>query len=174
MLAVSVGIVLAVPAPAQAATIWQLDDGFELTPETFWSFEGVGADFGELELSEGMARSGSNNAHLGMLGSGWSAVRQSVRLTPVQIRPSDCIARIFVRPVTSTVTVNLEIIEPSSWGYIALKTVTLSGSTYQAVTTDVWHAVHANVVVRLSVIGGAGLFTLRAARVDDLTLQCAN
>jgi hypothetical protein len=49
-----------------------------------------------------------------------------------------------------------------------------SGSTYQAVTTDVRHAVHANVVVRLSVVGGAGLFTLRAARVDDLTLQCAN
>jgi len=92
-----------------------------------------------------------------------------VHITPVQFHQTTCAARIYVLPL-GVAKVNFEIIQPSSWRYISLKTVTLSGSSYQAVITNSWNAVDIDVFVRVSLIYNGGF---SAARVDDLLVQCS-
>jgi hypothetical protein len=71
--------------------------------------------------------------------------------------------RIYVLPL-GTARINFEIIKPSTWTYISLKTVTLTGSSYQAVTTDSWDALDANVFVRVSLIYNGSFSAVRIGR----------
>lgn len=149
------------------ASLWQVQDTFD--PTTTWSFERVGTGGGGFDINAGTARSQYNNAWVSIQSDGWSSVRRNVHLRPVPFHsPVNCAAQIYVQPL-GTAKVNFEVIKPSTWTYIALKTVTLTGGSYQAVTTNTWNAVDVDVVVRVSLLYTGGF---SAARVDDLTVQC--
>lgn len=65
--------------------------------------------------------------------------------------------------------VNFEIINPSTWNYLSLKTVTLTGSGYTLATVPSWRGGPNTVYVRVSLLGGGAFSSIR---VDDLVLQC--
>src|SRR5262245_18859776 len=167
-LAVSCALVIGSAGPANAS-LWQVSDGFEGNPAATWTFFKVGTGGGGFDINAGTARTPYNNAWLSVQSSGWSSVGRNVHLTPVPFHQASCAARINVLPL-GTATVNFEIIKPSTWTYISLKTVTLSGGTYQAVTTSAWNAVDADVFLRVSLIYTNGF---SAVRLDDMVVQCA-
>jgi len=167
-LAIAGALVIGLQGPAQAG-VWQITDGFEGNPAAVWSFARVGTGGGGFDINAGTARTPYNDAWLTIQSNGWSSVGRSVHITPVQFHQTTCAARIYVLPL-GVAKVNFEIIQPSSWRYISLKTVTLSGSSYQAVITNSWNAVDIDVFVRVSLIYNGGF---SAARVDDLLVQCS-
>lgn len=164
---ISCGLVLMLAGPAQAS-VWQFSDGFEGNPSAVWTLYRVGTGGGGYDYNAGTARTPYHNAWLSMQGSGWSSVGRTVHLTPATVHQTSCTARIYALPL-GTAKLNLEIIKPSTWTYISLKTVTLTGSSYQAVTTDSWNALDVDVFVRVSLIY-TGSFS--AVRLDDLAVQC--
>src|SRR5215211_4684809 len=130
VLAISCALIIGLAGPAQAS-VWQLSDGFEGNPAAVWTLYRVGTGGGGFDINAGTARTPYNNAWLSMQSSGWSSVGRSVHLTPATVHQTTCAARIYVLPL-GTAKINFEVIKPSTWTYISLKTVTLSGSTYQA------------------------------------------
>ena len=167
-LAITCALVLGLAGPAQAS-VWQFSDGFEGNPSATWILYRVGTGGGGYDINAGTARTPYNNAWLSMQGSGWSSVGRTVHLTPATVHPATCAARIYALPL-GTARLNFEVIKPSTWTYISLKTVTLTGSTYQAVTTNSWNALDIDVFVRVSLIY-TGSFS--AVRLDDLIVQCS-
>jgi len=161
-------VVSGMSAPAAyAGTVWQLDDSFESNPAGTWTFYHEGLGSGGFDINAGQARSWSNNAWL-TAQSGWSSVGRTVSLTPFQPgRTLNCATQIYIKPF-GTATVSLEVIDPSTWTYVALKTVTLSGDSYKAVTTAPFIPPHKDVFVRISLTGDG----YRAVRIDDLIVQC--
>jgi hypothetical protein len=171
VLVTSAGLVAAIAAPAHA-DLWQLSEGFEGDPATTWQVRSYGASAGGFEINAGTARSGSNNAWL-TAETEFSSVARSVYLRPAQLHRPTCGASIYLRPFPGAdggdVRVNVEVIDPSNWNYIALKTVTLTGSGYTQVSTPSWKPGPITVFVRVSLLGVGGYSGLR---VDDLNVQC--
>lgn len=161
----STAVVVATAGTAHAS-LWQVQDSFD--PTSTWTFDRTAGD-GGFDSNPGTARSPNNSAWMTIQSNGWSGVRRNVHLRPVPFHsPVNCAAQIYVQPL-GTAKLNFEVIKPSTWTYIALKTVTLSGGSYQAVTTNSWRALDADVVVRVSLLYTGGF---SAIRVDDLTVQC--
>lgn len=167
-LVISCALALGLAGPAQAS-LWQLSDGFEGNPAATWTLFKVGTGGGGFDINAGTARTPYNNAWLTIQSSGWSSVGRNVHLTPVTVHQASCAARIYVLPL-GTAKINFEVIKPSTWTYLSLKTVTLSGSTYQSVTTNSWNAFDVDVFVRVSLIYTGGF---SAVRLDDLVVQCS-
>jgi hypothetical protein len=158
-------------APAQSVrpqSIWQNQDGFESSPSSTWNFDGDGTGNGGFDIGAGTARSGSNDAWMTDQG-GWVSVGRPVHLTPAQFHTAQCAAQIYVQPFGNTL-VALDVIEPSSWTYIASQQATLNGGSYTAVTVGPWSPGAVDVYIRLVLAGNTGGFA--AVRVDDLTVQC--
>ncbi len=166
VLAVTAGLTAAVAAPAQANWI-VANDGFEgPNGGGFWTFQRSGTGSGFIEFNSAFARDGVNNGAL-TVQSGWSAVGRPVTLTNgVSIR---CRAWIYVQ--TPGATLNIEIIDPNTFNYIALKTVTLgsTGSGYTLVDVGPWLADIKRVQFRVALLANGGS---RWARVDSMGAQC--
>jgi hypothetical protein len=156
-----------VSAPAYAS-IWGFQDGFENNPTGTWHLEHYGNSNAGFDLNAGTARSGANDAWLTSQTS-FASVGRTVHLTPAQFHASTCAGQIFVQSL-GTAKVNFEIINPTSWTYIALETVTLSGGGYTAVEVGPWTPGPVDVYVRLSLLGNGGF---SAVRVDDMQVQCS-
>lgn len=165
-LLVSAGLIAVTSGVAHAGT-WQMNDGFEYNPAGTWTLYHSGVGGGGFDLNAGTARTGYNNAWLSVQ-TGWSSVGRSVYLTPAQLHQSSCGAGIYIAALSGA-RLNFEVINPSTWTYVALKTVTLSGGGYTLVTVGPWVPGPTTVFIRVSLLG-SGAFN--AVRVDDLIVQC--
>ena len=155
---------------ARARAAWQLFDSFETNPAATWFFEHPGSGGGVFETAGQYSRTGTNDAYI-YVSSSFSSVGRTVILAPFfPGRTLYSIASIYLRPYGTNVTVNFEVIDPSNWTYISLKTVTLSNSyTYQLVTTDMFIPYRQDVYVRVSVLAGTAGSV--GVDVDDLMVQ---
>lgn len=165
-LLVSAGLVAMTSGVAHAG-IWQLNDGFEYNPAATWTLYHSAIGGGGFDLNAGTARTGYNDAWLSVQ-TGFSSVGRSVYLTPAQLHQSSCGAAIYISALSGS-QLNFEVINPSTWTYIALKTVTLSGGGYTLVTVGPWVPGPLTVFIRVSLLGNGGF---SAVRVDDLLVQC--
>jgi len=155
------------------ANIWQFQDGFEghapgQFPYTWWT---VGSAGGGLQVPRLPAKSGPLTCYMYAYAGGWVSVRETVNLTPYfPGRILNTIAGVFARPISGlNAKVTVEVIDPSNWNYIALKTVVLKNSaTWQPVATDFFVPNRQDIIVRVSVGSDAGLVQVD---LDDVTVQ---
>ncbi|HBL59149.1 MAG TPA: hypothetical protein DDZ80_11710 [Cyanobacteria bacterium UBA8803] len=151
------------------ADYWQLQDGFEYNPSSTWTLYHSGNGSGGFDIKAGRSRSGYNNAWLTVL-TGWSSVGRTVVFSPYfSGRTLNCNAQIYIQPLIGSSKLNFEVIDPSTWRYVALKTVTVTGGSYQAVLVGPFIPARKDLFVRVSLLGNG---TASAARVDDLTVGC--
>ena len=172
VVAMTVGTI-AGTAGAAYADYWALSDGFELSPASTWRLETYGVSSGGFELGQGTARSGRNNAWLRATTS-FSAYGRNVRITPARYGP-DCSASAFIQ-TPGGASVNFEVIEPSTWTYIRLTSVTpaSTGSGWTLVSSGVWHPGREggeNVVIRVALLGDG--YSNDWIRIDDLQVSCS-
>jgi hypothetical protein len=158
-------LVAATAGPASASVI-AMSDSFE-GPDAFvnWHFTHTGTGVGG--FSSLQTRTGTRDAFLAMQSEGFSSVGRTVHLT----HPQHCVAAIWVNPASSYQLVNFEIIEPTSFTYVALKSMTLSPSAPYTQFGVEWFNGPADVLVRVSLIGN-GPGTTVSAWVDDLGINC--
>ncbi len=155
------------------ANFWTFQDGFDVIvpgqlPYTWWA---VGRSGGGLRVPTPPARSGTNTCYMFADTGGWVSIRRTVNLTPFfSWRTLNTVAAIYARPVSGTnARVSVEVIDPSTWNYIALKTVTLKNNfNWQLVVTDVFIPNRKDIIVRLSVGSDAGVVQVD---LDDITVQ---
>ncbi len=167
IVAVTAAIVVGAAGTAHA-NLWQLTDTFDSDPGSRWSTETYGSG------SAGIVTSGGNT--FGYLvkndAEGFSSIGRTVHLTPAQFHPAQCAAAISLRASVdgSTSTVNVEVINPTSWTYIALQQVRVTGSNFQNFNVGPWTPGPVDVYFRVSLLN-AGSY--RYLGVDDLVVQCA-
>jgi hypothetical protein len=168
--AVGIGTV-AGPAHATTRVVWWTNtvDDFESNPASVWNFDGAGTDVGFFSTGAAYAHSGTGSAWLFQFDPGFSSVGRPVYINTALVYPSGCLATFYLRSETSTV-VNVEIIEPHTWTYIALNQVTTS-PTWTPYTVGPWGVHQLDVFVRVSALqsapGGVNIVS-----VDDLTVAC--
>jgi hypothetical protein len=153
-----------------SASLWQLSDSFEGDPSATWAIDGVGGGGGVFEIGVGTAKTGSNNAFL-RADTDWYGVGRTVHVTPKEVHAdANCSAGFQITPVGAAVTLlNIEVIDPDTWDYLALQTVRISSNGWRLVTSPGWTGGPVNVFVRVSMLAGRGFAPIR---VDDLTVQC--
>jgi hypothetical protein len=154
--------------PAHASGVWQNQDGFESSPASTWNFDGEGNGSGDFDIDAGTARTGGNDAWL-TAQTGWKSVGRTIHLTPAQFHAAQCAATIYVQPSGANL-VGFEVINPTSWTYIASEQANLNGGSYTAVDVGPWTPGPIDVYIRLVLVANNGGFA--AARVDDLTVRC--
>lgn len=159
-------ILTGIGATTARASIWQLQDDFELNAPSTWRFEHAGVGGGYLDTTGNYSKSGIADAYI-YSSSGFSSVGRIVSFTPfLPGRTLTAAAAIYIRPWGGNVTLNFEVIDPATWTYISLKTVTLPTTyTYQKVVTNAFIPYKKEVYVRVSVLNNG------AADIDDLTVQ---
>ncbi len=162
------GLVVSTPGTAQA-NLWQWSNSFEGSAAIHgWRAEQYGSSNAGVDAAVGAARTGSQ--------SGWiwaqtqfASLGQKIRLSPAQLHSVRCGAAMYIKAPAGTAKVNLEVINPNNWTYIALKSVTLSSSSYTAVVTPTWIPGPIDVYLRVSLVGQGGFSIIR---VDDAYIQC--
>lgn len=157
-------------AAGARANLWQLQDDFEVNAPSTWHFEHAGVGGGFFDFSGFYARSPRSDAYI-YVSTGFSSVGRIVSFTPFfPGRTLNSVAQIYVRPWGNNVKINFEVIDPATWTYVSLKTVTLANnSSYQAITTDPFIPRKKELYIRVSVLAGTGVQI--GAEVDDLTVQ---
>jgi hypothetical protein len=146
-----------------------LADGFENNPNSRWGFasSGTGIAFGFL-TDRGRQRSGRVNAVLHAT-TGFVAVGRQVQIDPPGA-VSNCFGFIWVDPAAGTVTVNLEVIDPVTFQYISLNTVTFSndpGYTQLGFNGFRWRA--EPVLFRVALLGNG---SPSSVYLDDMLVRC--
>lgn len=164
VLGVTLAMVAAAATPAQAH--WLVaTDGFEGTGSN-WIFQKSGTGSGFVERNSAYAREHLNNGAL-LATTGWSATGRAVFLTDgISIR---CNAWIYVQ--TAGAKLNIEVIDPSTWNYVALNTVTVpsTGSGYTLVSVGPWLADIKYVHFRVALLANGGSSWVR---LDSMGAQC--
>jgi hypothetical protein len=166
VVAASAGVLAITVGPAQAS-LWQLQDGFDYQPAATWTVEHYGTSGGGFDINTGTAHTAPNNAYL-WAQTQFASVGRSVTLRNNSTR-SSCAAGIYLQGFDGA-KVNVEVIDPSSWTYVALNSVTITGGSYRQYTVGPWTGGPNTVYVRVSLLG-TGAYNL--VRVDDLTVQCS-
>jgi hypothetical protein len=168
---------LALPASASGATnVFTTTNTFEGVNSPPVSFERAGSGSGAMVLNDpANAETFGGYAVISTTPGNWSSVRTDILLLP----GAPCSLSIYINPFGAPVTLNVEVIDPDTWTYTALKTVTLSGTTYQQVSMSFRPAaaVREDQVFRVSVtdpIRPAPQHTpaIALAHVDSLHSQC--
>ncbi len=159
-------VVVAFTGSAAYASLWQLTDGFDYQPANTWTVEAYGSSGGGFDLNAGTARTAPNNAYL-WAQSQFSAVGRSVTLRNNSTR-NGCAAAVYLTGLSGA-KVNVEVINPSTWTYISLRQVTLTGGGYTQYAVPSWTGGPNTVYVRIALVG-SGAYQL--VRVDDLVVQC--
>ncbi|MBO3752646.1 hypothetical protein J5X84_41905 [Streptosporangiaceae bacterium NEAU-GS5] len=174
---VAAAVVLAPAGPASAG-IWQLTDGFEpaSNPASRWTPTVVGTCWGPYYTSSTRpARSGTGFAHWRVLyRPDWCSIGRTIQLTPVISRPGiSCSAGIWAKLRGGDPQLNVEVIDPDTWTYLALKSVPYPGSTDSwTLHTVTWTAQRPNVVLRFT-LGAMGPGPYPAEiELDDAIVQC--
>jgi hypothetical protein len=147
-------------------------DTFEPNPVLGWKFShNASYGAGGFDYNQGTAFSAPNNAWLAVT-NGWSAIRV---YTPL---PADgettmndlCTASIYIKPaVNDSVTLNLEVIDPWTWTYVALKQVTLLPGGYKQVSFS-WRTTLDDVFVRFALLSNNGYY--KKVRLDNYYVHC--
>jgi hypothetical protein len=175
-LAVSLTLVAVWAQPAVAAPWIQVivSDSFE-TPANWTGYHGPQ---GEAYVSNNppAARSGQWAGFLAQSGTlDWASLER-VFMSPAG---KSCSASIWVRATSTTyghIKFNVEVIEPASFTYVALKQVEFNNNNvpfgYAQYTTPGWRSTSARALLfRVSLFGAAGPFA-DAAFLDDLSVVC--
>ncbi|MBM7075142.1 hypothetical protein [Micromonospora humida] len=166
VMATTVALTVAV-SPAQA-DLWQHTDGFESSPAAVWEFHRSGAGSGAFELGAGKAHSGANNAILTTSAGGWSGVGKLLTVRPRTAgHNTTCGGGFFVQAVSGPAVLNVEVIDPASWTYLALRTVRITDTVWRRHDVASYANGPSQVFVRVSLLGGSG-----PVRVDDMAFQC--
>jgi len=127
---------------------------------------------GQFNYSSARARNGAYSVQLNAPSSGsWAAVG---RLVSVHNAATSCLTNIFVKSGSGPLSGALEVIDPATWTYFALKQFTITNAQAGAwvpMTTDAWKISPGRppVYVRLAIGYGDGAET---AYVDDMTTEC--
>lgn len=168
----SLAFVLAAGAPAHAANA-TLSDDFEAADANYvWTTE-----HGECCLVPGNNPDAHSGSHAGFLpfarlGS-WTSLGRSVHLPAVLEPRTRCKAWIWIDPLWP-ITVNVEVINPTDWTYIALSTVTLAANSgWQQISTRVWMPYTSDVYFRVSNISDDVQAYGGEAWIDDFSVLCA-
>ncbi len=162
------GLVSTMAAPSNASGYWAVQDNFETNASSVWNFSSSGNGFGDFGGYDGTAHSGTVYATIYRFTAGWSAVGRTVHLTPMQLHTATCQAQIYLQDWAGT-QVNFEVINPSTWTYVALKPITIANSNWNAYQVGPWTGGPTDVYVRVAV-GSTGGFA--RVKVDDLTVAC--
>jgi hypothetical protein len=163
---------------SSATTIFSTTNTFEGINSPPVSFERVGSGSGAMVLNDpANAETFRGYAVITTTPGNWSAVRADILLLP----GAPCSLSVYVNPFGASATVNVEVIDPDTWTYTALKTVTLSGTIYQKVSLSFRPSASAreDQVFRVSVtdpIRPAPQHTpaLALAHVDSLHSECVS
>jgi hypothetical protein len=166
------------PSPAYAARLTQLKDGFE-PPNDDWSFGGDGAS-GGLFNNSSLARSGSWGSYIWTENFGeWGTMGRSVSITGwTSANRGQCSTTFWVNSDSDYyASVNVEIIDPVTWTYIALKRTNVGNEQgWVPVSVTNWVPPRSTVFVRIAV--GTGLDDVllwpqeQFAFIDDMTTSC--
>ncbi|MEU3164029.1 hypothetical protein [Streptosporangium sp. NPDC006930] len=174
---VAATVVIAPAGPASAG-IWQLTDSFELAtnPASRWSFTTSGTCTGPIfSNSISAPRTGSGLAAMeAHKGGDWCALGRTITLTPVSAHPgARCTAGVWTQLWNASTSFNLEVIDPDTWNYIALKSVVQDWSEGWILHTVSWTAQRTDVVLRFAV-GKRHTHVFSAhVELDDVVVQCA-
>jgi hypothetical protein len=165
--AATVALVLGTAGVAQAGGVWQLTDTFDSDPASRWSIGFVGAGSGNFSTSGGNTWGWVTKTD----SDGWSEIGRTVHLTPAQLHQAECTASVSLRASVdgSTSAVNVEVIDPTSWTYVALRPVKVTGSDFQAFAIGPWTPGPVDVYFRLALLGSG---SYRYLGVDDVVVQC--
>ncbi|WP_157520728.1 hypothetical protein [Herbidospora daliensis] len=174
---VAVAVVF-VPAGPASAGIWQMTDSFEpgTNPASRWAWTQVGTCWGPTyQPSAQSPRTGSGMAYWEVLWNReWCSIGRRITLTPVLSRPGiTCTAGVWAKLRGTAPQLNVEVIDPATFSYIALKSVPdpgwVDGWTFHSVT---WTAQRADVLLRFAGLRmGTGPYTA-AFHLDDVVVQC--
>lgn len=155
------------------ANVWTFQDGFDtsLPGQSIYTWWVVGRAGGGVQVPRLPAKSGSRTMYMFADTGGWVSVRETVNLTPYfSGRILHTAAAVYARPIRGlNAKVSIEVIDPSNWSYIALKTITLKNNfTWQPVITDEFIPRRKDIIVRVSVGSDAGVVEVD---LDDVTVQ---
>ena len=170
-----VALVLGVTSvPAAIASSAPISDNMDIEPLDQWHFEhNASYGAGGFEYNQGFALSPQNNAWLAAT-NGWSALRRYIRI-PAGNDPNIydlCTASIYIKPaVNDSVTFNLEVLDPYTYQYIALRQVTLLKGGYKQVSVS-WRSEFDYVYVRFALLSNNGYY--KKARLDNFYVFCQN
>jgi hypothetical protein len=164
----SLAMLFGATAPSFAAPV--LDDNFETAAASNWTFPHSGADAGG-NISTTDSFSPTHNAFVTIRGAGFSAAGRLVSLASVP-KPANCHADILVKPL-SVGTINVEVINPATFTYIALRTQALAPSPYstQAINWTAAAGSPSTVLFRVSLLGTTD-GSRSSIRLDDLHVRC--
>jgi hypothetical protein len=157
---------------ADRAAGGQWSDGFESNPSATWSFSGEGDSSGRFATAA--PHSGSTYASISEWYPGWSSVGRSVRITPATVHTPKCGLSAWMATTAYRPRVNVEVIDPATWTYIALYQVTLSGQGYKNYAVGSWRATKADVFLRFSVLANdPNAPAFANAQIDDVVISCS-
>jgi len=163
-----IGTLLTVPATSASASTFpvrRLWETFEGSSAATWTFSGTFGCCGHIEDDAFEAHSGTKSAYIGTpspAGS-WYSVGKLVYLGSNQ----HCQARLWVSHVGA---VNIEVINPSNWTYVALSSLS-GGSIYQSQFLN-WYGGPRDVYFRVSSVSTDPVLN-PWAHVDDITIDCS-
>ncbi len=168
-------------SPAQAS-VWSLQDSFDT--DGVWSFGSVGvtgpysysSGFGGIDHYSPTTHSGKSSGYVDLLdaNTGYVWAGRTVHLTPAQVHSATCYAGIWILPGNGT-SWNIEVINPTTWTYLALKSVTLTNTTgaYQFVMVGPWTTGPTDVYFRVALGANPKLTGWVGGDLDDLAVQCS-
>lgn len=169
-----VAAIAATASPSYAGE-WTDPDNFD-TPDAFtnWHFGHTGDGTGG--FSNLGSLSAPRNAFLFMPDAGFSSVGKTVHFQPVSTGSATrCRFVIQIDAQQNARTINVEAINPSTFKYVAVKTIQVNpndGYVPQGIFWDITAGTPATVLIRISLIGnsdGSDAF----ARVDNLVASCS-
>jgi hypothetical protein len=170
MAAVAVSLLAGGAAVAEAGCVGQgcvnVYDSFESNPASRWTFDRAGSGATGFFETYGTARTGSTNAMVSTTGPGnWSGVKRTVTIPGGSYR---CDARVWVKSLYANASIRFEVIDPKTWTYISLKTVTIAKSSSYVALDHSWAPKQfSTFVVRVTLKDSA-----TRLRVDDLDIGC--
>ena len=158
---------LAVTSGVAHASLSQVQDGFEVNPQSSWLVATGGSASAGFDIGAGTARSGRNNGWL-FASNGWAFEGYWVVTNSVPGN-AQCASQFFMQTAGGA-QVGIEIWDAS--GHLLASTYPwLNGSgAYQAVNTARWNLNGVNPVFVKAIVGANG--SSRFIRLDDMTTQC--
>ncbi len=156
------------PASASLFSVRVLSENFEGSSASTWTFDGAAScQFcGYVESDAIAAHSGTNSAFIetfAFLGSFYS-VGKLVHLPATH----SCTARLYISHVGPA---NIEVINPSSWTYVALRSLPGTVVNYQLQSVS-WSGGPSDVYFRVSTVSDSTQPD-PWTNVDDITIDCS-
>jgi hypothetical protein len=164
--AIATTSVLVIAQPAHASA-WQfsdnLNDGFNGWVGTVYNNDGT-ASFTTRDGNGYAVMTKYNN-------SWWNEVGRNVRISPAALHRTTCSAKISLKTdPTLLTTANIEIIDPTTWNYLAFRQVEFTNGNWQQFTVGPWVGGPTEIRFRVSLL--VKTFYYRYLAVDNLVVQC--